>query len=122
MLLLGNTALITGASKGVGKGIALELARNGCDVAINFNSDRAGAEQTVAEIEALGRKAFAVCADVGNSAQVDRMFFEVLGRFPRLNILVNNAGVQTWKPLLDLEEHEWDHVIDTNLKGCFLCT
>ena len=113
---------MTGASKGVGKGIALELARNGCDIAVNYNSDRAGAEATVAEIEALGRTAFAVAGDVGVSAAVDRMFSEVTNRFQRLNILVNNAGVQTWKPLLELEESEWDRVIDTNLKGCFLCT
>src|SRR6478672_5280907 len=100
----GKTALVTGASKGVGKGIALELARNGCDIAVNYNSDRAGAEATVAEIEALGRTAFPVAGDVGVSAAVDRMFSEVTNRFQRLNILVNNAGVQTWKPLLELEE------------------
>ena len=117
-----KTALVTGASKGVGKGIALELARSGCDVALNYHSDRAGAEATAAEIAALGRTAFPVQADVGCSAEVQRMFGEVLGRFPRLDILVNNAGTQVWKPLLDLEEAEWDRVIATNLKGCFLCT
>jgi NAD(P)-dependent dehydrogenase (short-subunit alcohol dehydrogenase family) len=115
-------ALVTGASKGVGKGIALELAREGCDVAVNYHSDAAGAEATVAEIRAMGRAAFAVQANVGISHQVDRMFAEVLGRFPQLHLLVNNAGVQTWKSLLDLEEHEWDRVIRTNLTGCFLCT
>ena len=70
----------------------------------------------------MGRQAFAVQANVGCAADVDRMFGEVIERFPRLDILVNNAGVQTWKPLLDLEEAEWDRTIDTNLKGCFLCT
>jgi NAD(P)-dependent dehydrogenase (short-subunit alcohol dehydrogenase family) len=117
-----KTALVTGASKGVGKGIALELARCGCDVAVNYNSDRKGAEAVVAEIEALGRKAFAVQANVGQAADADRLFEQTLGRFPRLDILVNNAGTQVWKGLLDLTEEEWDHVIDTNLKGCFLCT
>src|SRR5260370_11549308 len=117
-----KTALVTGASKGVGKGIALELARCGCDVAVNFNADAPGAEATVNEIRSLGRRAFPVQASVGLSADVDRMFQEVLAEFPRLDILVNNAGVQTWKPLLELEEAEWDRVIDTNLKGCFLCT
>jgi NAD(P)-dependent dehydrogenase (short-subunit alcohol dehydrogenase family) len=121
-LLKGRTALVTGASKGVGKGIAVELARNGCDVAVNYNSDRNGADATVREIEALGGVAFAVQANVGRSAEVNRMFDDVLRRTPKLNILVNNAGVQTWKALLDLEEAEWDRVIDTNLKGCFLCT
>jgi NAD(P)-dependent dehydrogenase (short-subunit alcohol dehydrogenase family) len=121
-ILAGRHALVTGASKGVGKGIALELARAGCDVAINYNSDKAGAEQTVAEIRALGRDALAVQGNVGVSADVDRMFAETVAWAGRLDFLVNNAGVQTWKKLIDLTEAEWDHVIDTNLKGCFLCT
>ena len=120
--LEGKTALVTGASKGVGKGIALELARAGCDVAVNYHSDAAGAEATAAEIRSFGGKAFPVGANVGISADVDRMFQTVLGHFSQLDILVNNAGVQTWKALLDLEEREWDRVIATNLKGCFLCT
>jgi NAD(P)-dependent dehydrogenase (short-subunit alcohol dehydrogenase family) len=70
----------------------------------------------------MGRKAISVQGNVGFSADVDRMFQQALREFPRLDILVNNAGVQTWKPLLELEEAEWDRVIDTNLKGCFLCT
>src|SRR5437016_9742160 len=117
-----KTALVTGASKGIGKGIAIELARDGCDLAVNYHSDAAGADATVAEILSLGRNAFAVRADVGSAVDVDRMYTEVFERFPRLDILVNNAGVQTWKPLLDLEEAEWDRTLRTNLKGCFLCT
>lgn len=117
-----KTALITGASKGVGRGIALELAAAGCHVAVNYNSDAPGAEATAAQVRALGRQALTVQADAGLAADVDRMFDQILGRFPRLDILVNNAGTQTWKPLLDLEEAEWDRVIRTNLKGCFLCT
>lgn len=120
--LASKVALITGASKGVGRGIAVELARLGCDVVVNFNSDRQGAERTVREIESAGRRAIAIQADVGISTEVDRMFAEAGGIFPRLDILVNNAGVQTWKPLLDLQESEWDRTIDTNLRGCFLCT
>jgi NAD(P)-dependent dehydrogenase (short-subunit alcohol dehydrogenase family) len=115
-------ALVTGASKGVGKGVALELARQGCAVAINYNSDAAGAEATVNEIVAMDGRAFAVQANVGVAAEVDRMFERVDAEFGRLNILVNNAGVQTWKSLLDLTEAEWDRVIDTNLKGTFFCT
>jgi NAD(P)-dependent dehydrogenase (short-subunit alcohol dehydrogenase family) len=121
-LLESKTALVTGSSKGVGKGIALELARCGCDVAINYHSDSEGAAATVAEIRGMGRNAFAVTANVGVASEVDRMFAEVFERFSHLDILVNNAGVQTWKPLLDLEEAEWDRTIQTNLKGCFLCT
>src|SRR6185295_14730923 len=94
--LTGRTALVTGASKGVGKGIALELARNGSDVAVNYNRDQAGAEATVSEIRSIGPAGFAVQADVGAGAQVDRMFRDVLARFHKLDILVNNAGVQTW--------------------------
>jgi NAD(P)-dependent dehydrogenase (short-subunit alcohol dehydrogenase family) len=120
--LAGRTALVTGASKGIGKGIALELARAGCDVAVTWYSDPAGADVTVANIEALGRRAFAVRADVGRAADVKALFEEVLRRFDRLSIHVNNAGVQVFKPLVELEEDEWDRVIDTNLKGCFLCT
>ena len=120
--LAGRFALVTGASKGVGKGIALELGRQGCQVAVNYNSDQHGAEQTVAELAALGSGGFAVQANVGVKADVDAMFAAVLERFGRLDVLVNNAGVQTWKALLDLTEAEWDKVIDTNLKGAFLCT
>ena len=120
--LQGYSALVTGASRGVGKGIALELARAGCRVAVNYHSDAAAAEQTVAEIEKLGVEAFAVRADVVSSDSVKEMFDLVLSRFDQLNIMVNNAGVQTWKPLLELSESDWDLVIDTNLKGTFLCT
>lgn len=120
--LNGRTALVTGASKGIGKGIALELARCGCDVAVNYNADGAGAAATAAEVSGMGRRAFTVQANVGMAADVDRMFEQVMQSFGRLDVLVNNAGVQTFKPLLDLEEAEWDRVIDTNLKGCFLCT
>ena len=120
--LEGRNALITGASKGVGRGIALELARRGADIAINYNSDRAGAEETAAAVRDSGRRAVVLQGDVALSADVDRFFTEALDAFNRIDILVNNAGVQTWAPLLDLSEQDWDRVLDTNLKGCFLCT
>jgi len=121
-LLAGKTALVTGASKGVGKGIALELARHGCKVIVNFHSDQAGAEATVREIEELGSAGVAVGANVAVADEVG-LLFETAWRWAgQLDIAVNNAGVQTWKSLLDLEERDWDRVIDTNLKGCFLCT
>jgi len=118
----GQTALVTGANRGVGKGIALELARAGCNVAVNYCSEPGLAEQTVAEIKNLGVEALAVHADVRSIKQVKDMFELVVDRFHRLNIMVNNAGVQTWKPLLELSENDWDLVIETNLKGTFLCT
>ncbi len=122
MSLQGKTALVTGASKGVGKGIALQLAAAGARVAVNYHSDAEGAAATVAEITSKGGDAFAIQASVASSADVQRMFADVASRFGRLDIHVNNAGVQTWKTLLELTEQDWDFVLDTNLKGCFLCT
>lgn len=115
-------ALVTGASKGVGKGIALELSRQGWDVVVNYHSDGTGAEATADEIRSLGRQAWTVKADVGRALEVDRMFEAVESSAGGLDLLVNNAGRQTWKKLLDLSESEWDDVLNTNLKGCFLCT
>src|SRR3981081_3515325 len=99
MILSGKVALVTGASKGVGKGIALELARQGCDVAVNYRSDAPGAEAVAAGVRTLGRAAVTVAADVGLAVEVGRMFDQTLAKLGRLDILVNNAGIQTWKPL-----------------------
>lgn len=120
--LLGKTALVTGASKGVGKGVALGLARQGCDLIVNYNSDAAGAQGTVDEIAQLGRRAIALQADVGYRDAVEELFRAARKFTDRLDILVNNAGVQTWAPLLELNDEDWDRVLRTNLKGCFLCT
>ena len=118
-----KTALVTGASRGIGKEIALELARNGYRVAVNYFDDPAPMiEAAMAEIRTHQPASIGVQADIRSSAQVTAMFQKVISEFGHLDLLVNNAGVQTWKPLLDLEETEWDRVIDTNLKGCFLCT
>ena len=118
----GRCALVTGASRGVGKGIALALARAGCRLGVNYHTSADGAAATVADVQALGSEAIAVQGDVGIAADVDRMIARVVERFGRVDILVNNAGVQTWKPFLELTEAEWDRVVDTNLKGCFLCS
>ena len=118
----GKAALVTGASKGVGRGIALALARAGCDVAVNYHSDEAGAQAAVAEIQALGRRAISVAGHVGKAEDIDAMLEQATRAFGRLQIWVNNAGVQVWKPLLELTEDEWDRVINTNLKGTFLGT
>jgi NAD(P)-dependent dehydrogenase (short-subunit alcohol dehydrogenase family) len=119
--LRGRAALVTGADRGIGKGIALELARRGCRVAVNYLSTPDLAEPTVAELAALGVDAFAVRADVRAREEVHAMVRRVVDRFGALDVLVNNAGVQTWKPFLEVDEAEWDLVIDTNLKGNFLC-
>jgi 3-oxoacyl-[acyl-carrier protein] reductase len=121
MTLQGSTALVTGAGSGIGKAIAQELGRSGCRVAVNDISTDA-ARSSVSELEAAGIQAFSVPADVGACSEVEAMFERVLQHYDRLDILVNNAGVQKWTPLLDQTEAEWDRVIDTNLKGCFLCT
>ncbi len=124
MKLVGNTALVTGSSRGIGKEIALELARSGCKhICVNYFGDPASmAEATAAEIRALGAEVILVEADIRDRKQVEAMFDKVVAQCGTLDILVNNAGVQTFKPLLEVTEEEWDHVVDTNLKGCFLCT
>jgi 3-oxoacyl-[acyl-carrier protein] reductase len=119
----GKTALVTGASRGIGKEIALELARNRYRVAVNYFNDPAPMVDTaLAEVRALQPTSIGIQADIRSSAQVTAMFQKVISEFGHLDLLVNNAGVQTWKPLLDVTEEEWDLVVDTNLKGCFLCT
>jgi NAD(P)-dependent dehydrogenase (short-subunit alcohol dehydrogenase family) len=120
--LKGRAALVTGAGRGVGKGIALELARAGCRVAVNYQSSPDLAEETVAEIRAIGGEAFSIKGDVGAASDVREMIAGTVSRFGGLDVLVNNAGVQTWKPFLEVSETDWDQVINTNLKGCFLCS
>ena len=111
-------ALVTGASKGVGKGIAIGLAAAGWDVIVNYNRDGKGARATAAAIRAKRRQCWVMQADVGNSRQVRAMFAKI----KRLDLLVNNAGIQTWSPLLTLRAQDWERTIRTNLTGCFLCT
>ena len=121
--LKGRIALVTGASRGIGKEIAIELARAGCRLAVNyFGGPPEEARAALAEIRAAGAEALLFEADIRSAAQVAGLFEKVIAWFGGLDILVNNAGVQTWKPLLEVTEEEWDLVIDTNLKGCFLCT
>ena len=113
---------MTGAARGIGRGIAMALARAGYRVAVNDIDPGADGAQTVADAEALGVDAFAVAADVAKGRDVDAMFAAVLERFGRIDVMVNNAGVQTFAAFMDVTEEEWDRVIDTNLKGTFLCT
>ncbi|MDM5213418.1 3-oxoacyl-[acyl-carrier-protein] reductase [Peribacillus sp. RS7] len=122
MILEGKKALVTGASRGIGREVALELARQGADVAINYSGSEAKANEVVDEIKALGRKAFAVQCDVANSESVTSMIKEVVEQFGRVDILVNNAGITRDNLLMRMKEEEWDSVINTNLKGVFLCT
>ena len=120
--LAGKTALVTGAAQGVGKGIALALARAGCTVAINDKEESSLTDQLISEIRTLGSEAFAAPADIRLISSIKTMFDVLAQKLPKLDILVNNAGTQTWAPFLELEESAWDRDIDTNLKGTFLCT
>lgn len=115
----GQTALITGAGTGIGKAIALELAAKGCDVAICGRRIEPLAE-TAAEIEALGRKALYASVDVSSNEAVTSFVTDVIAKFGKLDILINNAGVTRDNLLMRMSEEEWDSVIDTNLKGAFL--
>ncbi|MFJ7976363.1 3-oxoacyl-[acyl-carrier-protein] reductase [Peribacillus sp. JNUCC 23] len=122
MLLEGKYALVTGASRGIGKEIALELARQGAHVAVNYAGSEAKANEVVEEIQLLGREAFAIQCDVANSDSVTAMIKSVTEKFPRIDIMVNNAGITRDNLLMRMKENEWDDVINTNLKGVFLCT
>jgi len=117
-----QTALVTGANSGIGKTIVSRLARAGYDVAINYKIDAASAERLANELQQNGVRAITAYADVGLSKDVDAMFEKLLSEFGKLDALVNNAGVQVWKPLLEVDEADWDRVLTTNLKGCYLCT
>ncbi|MCM3572807.1 MULTISPECIES: 3-oxoacyl-[acyl-carrier-protein] reductase [Mesobacillus] len=122
MRLEGKVALVTGASRGIGREIALELAREGASVAVNYAGSEAKALEVVDEIKAMGQDAFAIQADVSNSESVNDMVKETIERFGKLDILVNNAGITKDNLLMRMKESEWDDVININLKGVFLCT
>ena len=122
MLLAEKTALVTGASRGIGRATALKLANAGAKVAVNFAGNRAAAEEVVAMIEAAGGQAMLVQADVGNAADVEAMVKAVVERFGKIDILVNNAGITRDNLIMRMNEEDWDAVIHTNLKGIFNCT
>ena len=122
MLLAEKTALVTGASRGIGRATALELAKAGAKVAVNFAGNRAAAEEVVSLIEAAGGQAMLVQADVGNAVDVETMLKAVVERFGKIDILVNNAGITRDNLIMRMKEEEWDAVIHTNLKGIFNCT
>jgi len=117
-----QVAVVTGSSKGIGRGIAIALAEVGFDIAVNYHSDQKGGEETAAKIHSLGREALVIKANVGVKSDVDRMFDLVAEKMGAPQVLISNSGVQTWKPLMELSEEEWDRTVGTNLKGSFLCT
>jgi 3-oxoacyl-[acyl-carrier protein] reductase len=122
MKLLGKVALVTGASRGIGRDIAIELAKAGANVAVNYAGSETRAYEVVQEIQSLGREAFAVQCDVANGDSVAEMVKQTIDRWGSLDILVNNAGITRDNLIMRMKEDEWDDVINTNLKGVFLCT
>ena len=122
MLLDGKTALVTGASRGIGRAIAIRLASEGAAVAINYAGNVKAAEEVKAVIEAAGGRAMLVQADVADAAAVDGMIKAVVENFGSIDILVNNAGITRDGLLMRMKEEDWDAVINTNLKGIFHCT
>ncbi len=122
MLLDGKCALVTGASRGIGRAVALKLAAEGAKVALNFAGNEAAANEVRQEIEAAGGQAILVKADVANEAAVQEMVQKTADAFGRIDILVNNAGITRDGLLARMKEEDWDAVLSTNLKGVFLTT
>ncbi len=120
--LTGKVAVVTGASKGIGAGIAKELAAQGASVVVNYASSKEGAEKVVAEITKAGGKAIAVGGSVAKAEEIDRLFAETKKAYGKLDILVNNAGVYAFAPLEAITEEEIDRIFDTNVKGLLLAT
>ena len=121
MSLKGKVALVTGGSRGIGRAVCLELARQGADVAVNYAGNEAAAQETAQACRELGVRAVVLRADVADAAACDAMVAQVLEQLGRLDILVNNAGITRDGLMLRMPEADWDAVLDTNLKGAFHC-
>ncbi len=120
--LFGKVALVTGASRGIGKAIALALAKAGCDITVNFRAKEREAQDVCTEIQTLGRRAVAIGADVSKSKDVHRMIDIVEKELGTISILVNNAGIAKTQSIAEITEKEWDETMDINLKSAFLVT
>ena len=120
--LAGRVAVVTGASRGIGRAIALELAGRGASVVVNYNAKSDAADKVVAEIEKAGGKALAVQADVAKVDDANNLIKTAIDKFGKLDILVNNAGITRDMLIMMMSEESWDAVIDTNLKGTFNCS
>lgn len=120
--LNGRTALVTGASRGIGRAIALALAQAGADAAVNYRSNESGAREVCAEIRRCGRRCVAVQGDVARAADVARLVDGVHGELGPITILVNNAGIGRVRTIEDVTEQDWDEMLAVNLKGAFLVT
>jgi 3-oxoacyl-[acyl-carrier protein] reductase len=119
--LTSRVAIVTGGSRGIGRGIALELAKRGASVVVNYNSNSAAADEVVALITAAGGKAMAIQADVSHLADADKLIKATIEAYGKLDILVNNAGITRDGLIAMMKEEDWDAVIDTNLKSAWNC-
>ena len=118
---MSKSALVTGASRGIGRSIALQLADEGYNVAVNYAGNKEKAEKVVSEIKTFGVDAFAIQANVSEQDEVKAMIKETLNQFGTIDVLVNNAGITRDNLLMRMKQNEWDDVINTNLKGVFNC-
>ncbi|MFA5872232.1 MAG: SDR family NAD(P)-dependent oxidoreductase [Parcubacteria group bacterium] len=121
MFLKNKTAIVTGAAKGIGKGIALALAKEGCNVIVS-DIDQKEAEIVAEEVRKIGPKALAVQCDVSKKEDVEKLFSKTVEELGQLDILVNNAGIYPFVPFAEMKEKDWDKVMDVNLKSIFLCS
>lgn len=122
MKLTGKTAIVTGASRGIGRAIAMELAKQGADVVVNYSGNEQKALEVVEQIKQLGQNSIAVQANVDDQASVEALVKQTIDTFGKVDILVNNAGITRDMLLMRMKEEDFDAVIQTNLKGVFLCT
>jgi len=122
MKLDGKVAIVTGASRGIGREVAITLAEAGADVVVNYAGSADKANAVVDKIKSLGRQAIAYQCNVADSDSVQGMVNDTISQFGKVDILVNNAGITKDNLLMRMKENEWDDVINTNLKGVFLCT
>lgn len=120
--LEGKTCIVTGASRGIGRAIALRMADEGCDIVVNYNTHAPEAAETGAMIEKINRRALLLKADISRKADVELLAERSVETFGKVDILINNAGIFMAKPSFELTEAEWDKTIDVNLKGVFLCS
>ncbi|MBT3363405.1 MAG: 3-oxoacyl-[acyl-carrier-protein] reductase [Chloroflexi bacterium] len=118
----GKVSLVTGASRGIGKAITVKLASLGCKVAVNYRSNDEQAAKVISEIESAGGRAMLAKCDIADSGAVKAMFKDIVAKWEKVDILVNNAGIVKDNLLLRMRDADWDDVLNTNLKGAYLCT